>query len=90
MFNHQNIFRQKCDARNAQSFAEYIAILKLIKNAGVKHSEIIKIVNIAYFKFAVEKPELFKKNLHELFEVDDLHERTMQGLRFWDEKELPW
>lgn len=59
-----NLFRQKCDAKNAQSFAEYIAVLKLIKNTGAGvRSIVIPPVYIAYFKFAKEKPEFFKKKI---------------------------
>lgn len=33
---------------------------------------------MAYFKFVEDSPEFFKKNLHELFEVDDLHQKLYE------------
>lgn len=35
-------------------------------------------VYLPYFKFAMEKPDFFKKNLQELFEVDALHQRMYE------------
>lgn len=58
----------------SQSFAEYIDVLKLLRNAGVRNVNILLPAYYAYFEF-LETPELFKKNLHELFEVDALHQQ---------------
>lgn len=70
-----NLFRQKCDVGNAKSFAKYIEFLKLIKNKGETHPIILEAASSTYYKFAIEKPKLFTKNLGELFELDDLYQR---------------
>lgn len=87
-----NLFSQKCETKNATSFAEYIAVLKLVKNAGVRGYEMLRPVYNALFKFGIERPEFFKKNLQELFEVDSLHQKMFPeiGARFWKEENITW
>lgn len=72
-----HFFRQKCDVNNAQNFADYITILKLILNARIVNTRIVNFAYDAYFKF-VEKPYFFIKNLHQLFEVDALHRQILE------------
>lgn len=79
--NLLNLIRRKCAVNNAQSFAGYIEVLKLIRNAGVRNLDIIRSAYYAYFKFVV-KPELFIINLPELFEVDALHQQLDEQYNF--------
>lgn len=84
-------FRQKCEriCKHSTSFAEYITLLKLFDSAGVECYDMFEPVYTTFFKFGVEKPELFKKNLHELYEVYSLHQKTF-GTAFWMDQNVTW
>lgn len=73
-----NLFRKKCDAKSASSFAEYIQVLKLFQNVGGADHHLLRTTLTAYFVFPKEKPEFFKTNLHQLFAVDDLHQQLYE------------
>lgn len=54
-----------------ENFADYIEILKVLRNVCTQNREFLKLVWNSLLRF-VEKPSLFN-NSTELFKVDELH-----------------
>lgn len=75
-----NSFREKCELKSGQSFAEYMVALKMVQNTCMIDFSIQNPAYMSYFKLVTENPEFLKKNLHELFEVDAWHQQMYYEL----------